>query len=983
MCSMRAHLQQAHPGFIPESAWLEGHLLRACPGCGQAVVSLRSLCFLCRNPAPAGSPRADHLPRVPSRPRPAPVSLRSESKDLPFSATGGSAPPPLNPLLLSICSLTTPMLKYVPKRVAALFAHTWAGLLHGALESPLDPGMWFLFFIFPRVVLLAPRRGGRKVSRGSNLTDVVRSRVLDWVTRSASMIEDLLAMPTHAFSPSRASLERKVVAAVREGDVRKALQQFVAVPTAPVCEATFEQLKALHPAPSHPPPPCPPSLPPAPIFTDRDVRLALSSFPATSAAGLFGYRPALLSQCAHAESFSFLRSLTRFVNCLAAGSAPEFLRPFLAGGVSVALQKPNRGVRPLCCGDPIRRLVAKCFCIGGRAEISTTFAGRNFGVGCPGGVEVVAHSLRQVLSLKRGSGLALLKIDFKNAFNLIERSAFVPDVARMFPGLSRWTYWCYSSPSLLLYDHSRPFFSQSGVQQGDPLGPLYFCCGIASIVEAIESLAPVYNKWYMDDGGIVATPEVLSQVWEAINRFGPGIGIFLNPEKCEWSWLDPTRPDACPIDGVQLVRTDEVCILGVPLGSPSFSEAFVERELLSCEKVLEKLSAFEDSQVALYLLRLSYGVVRATHFMRTTPLSDWGPQAARFDELVRSAAESILCTRFTESAYVQACISPKLGGLGLRRVQDHAPSAYLASRAAAAVVLSRHYSSPFSAHATAPQSVSSAEIDEKSFRGLVSQADPRNAMRLRRLCLPHANSWVTAVPSLVDGPGTVLRPAVFRVAASRLLGLPVSSGIAPCPLCKQPMDCLGDHPLCCKMSRDVITRHNRVRNLLFRFASAGLLNPEMEKLGILGPTDPSLRRPGDVTIPLWSGGRGLAIDVAVINPLAHLGEVNPCEVYATTQKHKKYDAAFAASRYSFAPVVFETSGGVNAEGEDVVKQIFRFASARSGSRHSYFAGRAWARLSCCIQDAVAQTILNRCSADDEVVQADVDVFAPPAGESVR
>jgi hypothetical protein len=33
-----------------------------------------------------------------------------------------------------------------------------------------------------------------------------------------------------------------------------------------------------------------------------------------------------------------------------------------------------------------------------------------------------------------------------------------------------------------------------------------------------------------------------------------------------------------------------------------------------------KLASFEDSQVAMYLLKLSYGIVRANHFMRTTPL---------------------------------------------------------------------------------------------------------------------------------------------------------------------------------------------------------------------------------------------------------------------------------------------------------------------------------------------------------------------------
>ena len=59
------------------------------------------------------------------------------------------------------------------------------------------------------------------------------------------------------------------------------------------------------------------------------------------------------------------------------------------------------------------------------------------------------------------------------------------------------------------------------------------------------------------------------------------------------------------------------------------------------------------------------------------------------------------------------------------------------------------------------------------------------------------------------------------------------SAPAPCPLCKQTVDIYGDHALCCKKSGDMITRHNRVRNLIVQFADMGLLAPEMEKLGIL------------------------------------------------------------------------------------------------------------------------------------------------------
>jgi len=74
---------------------------------------------------------------------------------------------------------------------------------------------------------------------------------------------------------------------------------------------------------------------------------------------------------------------------------------------------------------------------------------------------------------------------------------------------------------------------------------------------------------------------------------------------------------------------------------------------------------------------------------------------------------------------------------------------------------------------------------------------------------------------------------------------------------------------------------------------------------------------GDVSFANWRYGRGLAIDVAVICPLAdsHVHQEEPCEVYAERQKHKRYDAGFVGSNYDFVAMVFETSGAVNSEGK--------------------------------------------------------------------
>ena len=59
--------------------------------------------------------------------------------------------------------------------------------------------------------------------------------------------------------------------------------------------------------------------------------------------------------------------------------------------------------------------------------------------------------------------------------------------------------------------------------------------------------------------------------------------------------------------------------------------------------------------------------------------------------------------------------------------------------------------------------------------------------------------------------------------------------------------------------------------------------------------------------------------------------------------------------------MFEVGGGINAEGLAAVKRIIGCAAKRDGSSFSVFCARAWARLSCSIQNAASQAIVSRDS----------------------
>ena len=164
---------------------------------------------------------------------------------------------------------------------------------------------------------------------------------------------------------------------------------------------------------------------------------------------------------------------------------------------------------------------------------------------------------------------------------------------------------------------------------------------------------------------------------------------------------------------------------------------------------------------------------------------------------------------------------------------------------------------------------------------------------------------------------------------------------------------------------------HRLHNLVDKICHEGMLSPFMEKKNILGPVDG--RRPGDVTIPLWRANNGLAIDVAVTSPFGshNLSLSEPNESYAHSKKHNNYDKSFKGTCYEFVPLIFETTGGVQEEGLQLLRQLFRFAAKHQSQQLSVYCGRAWARLSCSLQFSVSQCFLNR-TGSVAAIEKDID-----------
>ena len=112
------------------------------------------------------------------------------------------------------------------------------------------------------------------------------------------------------------------------------------------------------------------------------------------------------------------------------------LASFLAGATLTAPHKKD-DIRPLAVGEVWRRLTAKCLCDAYKQQAGSYFFPLQIGVGQRLGTEVGLETARQWYDRNKNNPNAIfVKIDFANAFNCVDRQAFLEQCRHHFPGLS-------------------------------------------------------------------------------------------------------------------------------------------------------------------------------------------------------------------------------------------------------------------------------------------------------------------------------------------------------------------------------------------------------------------------------------------------------------------------------------------------------------------------------------------------------------------
>jgi len=308
----------------------------------------------------------------------------------------------------------------------------------------------------------------------------------------------------------------------------------------------------------------------------------------------------------------------------------------------------------------------------------------------------------------------------------VRRDCVLEAIAKHFPQLLPFAKSTMEFPSDLKFGDF-VIQSEEGAQQGDPLGPLYFCLVCKELLDSLKSELVL---GYLDDITLGDDAAVCLEDFLRLEAASEKLGLTLNRSKCEVIGHSDVSRALFSASGVSLPETSKsaAILLGAPLSAGDHLDQILDDKKEELERLARRLKLL-PSHDSLFLLRNVLTAPRMMYLLRSAPCTD-SPVLSLYDDIIRDSLSATLNVDLTDERWHQASLPVRWGGLGVRSVVMLAPSAYLASAASTTELIS---------------SLLPAHLRDTRDSGIA----PAYSAWLHLACYPPSNTQIIFTPALI------------------------------------------------------------------------------------------------------------------------------------------------------------------------------------------------------------------------------------------